>query len=233
MSDPTEAGRRRRLAEINAEPGTREALEARHGPVWDTAQLTEEFDCVGFHAPYVVVRRKADGVLGSLEFQHEPRFYFNFAPHDATQAAAPASPEETAVVGPDKDYERNYQLLTELLGGYDGVRIENEPYLPLAVERLWDDQISLCHYGELNGDLMRDPEVVFLVEGQKARPAYFRNDYAAFEQATVPGHFSEVPVKEAAQKDLDQFVSEWWTNIREQGFFEAAREQARGRQHER
>jgi hypothetical protein len=27
----------------------------------------------------VVVKRKSDGVVGSLEFQHHPRFYFNFA----------------------------------------------------------------------------------------------------------------------------------------------------------
>lgn len=33
-------------------------------------------------APLVVVRRKADGVKGSLEFQHNPRFYFNFQPHE-------------------------------------------------------------------------------------------------------------------------------------------------------
>jgi hypothetical protein len=125
-------------------------------------------------------------------------------------------------VDPDKDYERNYQHLAELLGGRDHVRIENGRYLPLVVERLWDDQISLCHYGEMNGDPMRDPEVVFLVEGDKARPGYYRNDYAAFEQATVPGRFGYVPVKEAGQKGLDRFVSEWWTNIREQGFFEAA-----------
>ena len=26
----------------------------------------------------VAVRRRADGVKGSLEFQHNPRFYFNF-----------------------------------------------------------------------------------------------------------------------------------------------------------
>jgi hypothetical protein len=29
-------------------------------------------------APLIVVQRKADGVKGSLEFQHEPRYYFNF-----------------------------------------------------------------------------------------------------------------------------------------------------------
>jgi hypothetical protein len=78
MSDPTEPNRRQRLAEINAEPGSREALEAQYGKVWDTQQLAQDFEIVGFLAPYVVVRRKVDGVKGSLEFQNNPRFYFNF-----------------------------------------------------------------------------------------------------------------------------------------------------------
>lgn len=81
MNDPTEAIRRERLVEINAEPGSRQALEAQHGRVWDTAQLAEDFEVIGFLAPFVVVRRKADGVKGSLEFQHgPPRLYFNFSP---------------------------------------------------------------------------------------------------------------------------------------------------------
>ena len=80
MSDPTEAIRRERLAEINAEPGSREALKAAYGQVWDTQQLSEDFDVIGFMAPLVVVRRKADGIKGSLEFQHQPRFYFSFSP---------------------------------------------------------------------------------------------------------------------------------------------------------
>lgn len=81
MPDPTEPLRRERLAEINAQPGTREALEAQYGKVWTTAELAEEFEVIGFMAPLVVVCRKADGVKGSLEFQHDPRFYFNFEPH--------------------------------------------------------------------------------------------------------------------------------------------------------
>jgi hypothetical protein len=80
MNDPTEAARRERLAEINAEPGSREALEAQHGQVWDGEQLRQDFDVIGFLAPLVVVRRKADGVKGSLEFQHMPRYYFGFVP---------------------------------------------------------------------------------------------------------------------------------------------------------
>ena len=80
MTDPTEAVRRHRLVEINTEPGSREALESQHGQVWDTQELRRDFQVLGFAAPLVVVRRNSDGVRGSLEFQHQPRFYFNVQP---------------------------------------------------------------------------------------------------------------------------------------------------------
>lgn len=82
MPDETEHFRRQRLAEINAQPGSREALEAQHGRVWSTGELRQDFEVTGFLAPYVVVRRKSDGKKGSLEFQHSPRLYFNFSPHE-------------------------------------------------------------------------------------------------------------------------------------------------------
>ena len=80
MSDPTEAIRREMVKKINAEPGSREALEAEHGQVWDTQEMQEEFQAQGFGAPLIVVKRKSDGVKGSLMFQHEPRFYYDFKP---------------------------------------------------------------------------------------------------------------------------------------------------------
>jgi hypothetical protein len=46
--------------------------------VWDPQQLRQEFEVLDFVAPYVVVRRRSDGALGSFEFQHDPRLYFNF-----------------------------------------------------------------------------------------------------------------------------------------------------------
>ena len=81
MSDPTETIRRELVKEINAEPGSREALEVQHGRVWDTDQLREEFEVIGFGAPLVVVRRKMDGQKGSMMFQHHPRLYFSFEPY--------------------------------------------------------------------------------------------------------------------------------------------------------
>lgn len=47
---------------------------------WDSDQLREAFEVIGFAAPFVAVIRKSDGQRGSLEFTHSPRYYFNWVP---------------------------------------------------------------------------------------------------------------------------------------------------------
>lgn len=84
IQDDTEDLRRRRSMEINSTVESddvnaeRQRLEDRYGQIWDAAQLAKDFDVLGFLAPYVVVGRRSDERKGSLEFQHLPRFYFNF-----------------------------------------------------------------------------------------------------------------------------------------------------------
>jgi hypothetical protein len=55
-------------------------LKARFGEanVWDSSTLGEAFEVLEFQAPFVVVRRRSDQKLGSVEFQPHPRLYFNF-----------------------------------------------------------------------------------------------------------------------------------------------------------
>lgn len=48
------------------------------GHTWDTEELQRDFEVLQFAAPLVVVRRRSDGVRGSLEFRASPRIYFNF-----------------------------------------------------------------------------------------------------------------------------------------------------------
>tara|TARA_R110002124_G_scaffold60852_9_gene166789 strand:- start:1192 stop:1479 length:288 start_codon:yes stop_codon:yes gene_type:complete len=82
MTDRTEVEsiRREMTKNINAVEGSREYLEAKHGQVWDTTELQQEFSVEGFMAPFVLARRKSDGKRGTLKFQHSPRFYFSFEP---------------------------------------------------------------------------------------------------------------------------------------------------------
>jgi hypothetical protein len=84
MEDVTEGIRRAEVARINGEiesdnkDDERKRLEALYGEVLDKVQMMERFEVLGFMAPYVVVKRKTDWKRGKMEFQHHPRFYFNF-----------------------------------------------------------------------------------------------------------------------------------------------------------
>jgi hypothetical protein len=63
-----------------AEELLRAQLEAQHGKdnVFNTKELSEHFEPVGFAAPMLVVRRLVDNQLGSLYFTHRPRLYYGF-----------------------------------------------------------------------------------------------------------------------------------------------------------
>jgi len=76
--DNTESTRREMVQEINNNAKVREELEAKVGKVWSTAEMSQDFEVVGFMAPFVVVKEKATGKKGSLEFQHSPRLYYSF-----------------------------------------------------------------------------------------------------------------------------------------------------------
>ena len=78
VADSTEVARRNRLEQLNSESGSRTTLEAVHGQVWNTDELKQDFVVTGFLAPFVTVQRKDNREEGTLEFQHQPRFYFNY-----------------------------------------------------------------------------------------------------------------------------------------------------------
>jgi len=86
--DKTESIRRTMVGEINSEVQSnsevseRVRLEQEHGQVWDTKELSVEFEVKGFMAPFIVAIRKSTGEKGSLMFQHRPRFYFSWTVAD-------------------------------------------------------------------------------------------------------------------------------------------------------
>ena len=80
MCDETEMIRREMVATINSNAGPRADLEKQYGQVWDTDQMCQDFEAIGFMAPFVVVKRRSDGVKGSLMFQNSPRYYYSFEP---------------------------------------------------------------------------------------------------------------------------------------------------------
>ena len=80
------------------------------------------------------------------------------------------------------------RILKQAGGWHHGLylKIENPPYMALVIEATDESgpcglpAISVAHYGEQNGDLMRDPEMCFelgLAGGPHLNPFYCRNDY--------------------------------------------------------
>lgn len=120
--------------------------------------------------------------------------------------------------------------LNQLLNGARAVRITVSGYMPLSVEEIGSSGgghrlVSLCHYGEQNGDLMRDPDIVFLFhnvpDGAAAEPVSFRNDYLGIVQDVY--RYDETGrrthVVPTLKQDLTEFAESWFANLKDQGFF--------------
>lgn len=129
-----------------------------------------------------------------------------------------------------ESYLQCAKLLNELLAGARAVRITVSGYMPLSVEEIGssgDGQrlVSLCHYGEQNGDLMRDPDMVFLFhnlpDGMAAEPVSFRNDYLGIVQEVY--RYDETGrrthVVPSLKQELREFAESWFANLKDQGFF--------------
>ena len=105
-------------------------------------------------------------------------------------------------------------------------KIDNTPGL-MAVcievieERGGNLHISVAHYGEQAGDLMRDPEMLFLKSAGDYYPYYFRNDYVGIEQWSVEFEHNavgspRVMIRPKQQADHAAFANTWLQNIQEQ-----------------
>ncbi len=94
------------------------------------------------------------------------------------------------------------------------LRIENEPWMPLVIER-HGDEISVAHYGELNGDAIRDPEVTFRLDWT---PTSITQDPVGRYAEVFPIVDGQQMVRPALLRELKSFASLWARNLKEQGF---------------
>ena len=92
-------------------------------------------------------------------------------------------------------------------------------YMPVYIELIGRidkyDFFSLAHYGQQNGDAMRDPEMIFALhkESQQFVPYYYRNDYMGMEQYSVRWTEEGVLLNRRLQADHTTFANRWLRNI--------------------
>ncbi len=125
--------------------------------------------------------------------------------------------------------------ILERAGGYRPtlyLKIENPPYMALVIEAMPEPgpldlpALSVAHYGEQNGDLMRDPEMCFELSkpplGRSRAPAYYyRNDYMGIEQFSRYREGENYVFVPGLYEEHEAFARLWDKNIRDQGFLEA------------
>lgn len=118
------------------------------------------------------------------------------------------------------------------LGKQPHISIENPPWMRLVVEILLESGpsgelvVSVAHYGVQNGDLMRDPEMLFEIveEGgaSKLWPFYFRNDYVGVEQwSRRRDTCGDMICQPALTREFEKFADMWDSNLVEQGYLQA------------
>lgn len=129
------------------------------------------------------------------------------------------------------NYKYIAQKLLQLLGPNMAIRVTSEGYMPLSIEDIGHSpdglrQIALCHYGEQNGDLMRDPEMVFAMQEINgitvAEPISFQNDYMGVYQEvyTYNGEGKRTHVNPRLKREFVSFSLTWFRNLKHQGFFD-------------
>lgn len=126
-------------------------------------------------------------------------------------------------------YQYFATVLTQFLGSDTAIRLTVNGYMPLAVENIGQSAdgnrlVSVCHYGEQNGDLMRDPDMVFEIHTyatpHMAEPLSFRNDYMGTMQEVYRYDDSgkKTHVNARLKQDLKSFARTWFKNLKDQGF---------------
>jgi hypothetical protein len=94
-------------------------------------------------------------------------------------------------------------------------KLNNDPtFIPVTLEIVGKNQLSICHYGESNGDLMRDPEMVFYKQSDDWFPIYFRNDWVGVEEFSCSERLGQLVINnEEHQQDQAEFANLWLLNI--------------------
>jgi hypothetical protein len=110
------------------------------------------------------------------------------------------------------------------------VRLEVAGFMRLVIEHIGagprgGELVSVAHYGEENGDLMRDPEIVFEVAAGTWHPVSIQQDYVgSYREAVSVGEDGIVFIHLAEVRDIQAFARVWDRDLKHQGFVDAARE---------
>ena len=92
----------------------------------------------------------------------------------------------------------------------DHIKVEQDHQMPLTIEKIGDNRLSVAHYYTQRGDLMSDPEIVFRLDGDEWIPVRY-TQHPHIHQHDEDGLTS-----------ISTFITTWDRNLRQQGYLNAA-----------
>lgn len=133
---------------------------------------------------------------------------------DDESTAAPTDSPKTPLTLEQRLYQKLAVFASPILNGEACcMKLKSDGFEDLVLEAISGGEYSIAHHYELNGDAMRDPEITFVInkEMKAIHPTSFLQDNMGIFYETDGAAPAKV-------KDLKEFMSQWFTNIRSQGF---------------
>jgi len=167
-------------------------------------------------------RRKVELDL-ALEFKDNPDPVLAPDEDDADEltgeenVAASLPPRPVSLTLEQRLYQKLAAFAQPILEGEARyMKLKSEGFEDLVLEAIGSGEYSIAHYYRQNGDAMRDPEITFTIdrEAHTINPTSFLQDDAGIFYETQDASYNTV-------KDLKEFMSQWFTNIKGQGFVPA------------
>ena len=115
--------------------------------------------------------------------------------------------------------------IVEKMAETDWIKVENEPYMPLNVELLYQEGskvvIAMGHYFEQNGDLVPDPDMEVEIDTAEktARALHFQNQ---FTYQSVKEEYNP-----DLQRSLNLFLMDWLNILHHSGYAEKIKNASR------
>lgn len=125
------------------------------------------------------------------------------------------APGKTTIA--EENYKELMKLAPEIINGkrqqMDFTAGEN--FYSLSIENIGDNRISMMHWYIVNGDLVRDPDIEFVLdkENQTLIPMMYQqwDNYQSVES-------QDGTIDQVLQDDLNSFTKQWFTNLSAQGY---------------
>jgi hypothetical protein len=124
----------------------------------------------------------------------------------------------------DGKAQRIFDVLRGLAGDNGSMKVDyNSTFMAVhlsvkdTVTEGYGSTITVAHYFNQNGDLMRDPEMEFIVtQTGKVYPSFFRQDPFFVQEAVVIDEDGSLSVDIKTQREITSFANQWIRNINEQ-----------------